>query len=56
MGLKIADLLKWRDSIVLKNDEGLEINEEGNPLKEGEEPLKVYLRIIGDDDLVCACD
>jgi len=51
MGLKIADLLKWRDSIVLKNDDGLEINEEGNPLKEGEEPLRVYLRIIGDDDL-----
>jgi len=51
MGLKIADLLKWRDSVTLKNDDGEEINEQGLPLQQGEEPITVYLRIIGDDDL-----
>lgn len=51
MGLKIADLLRWRDSVVLKNEEGQELNAEGQPLEEGQEPLTVYLRVIGDDDL-----
>ncbi len=57
MGLKIADLLKWRDVVTLVNEDGKEIGEDGQPLEVDEEgntkgePLKVYLRIIGDDDL-----
>jgi hypothetical protein len=45
MGLKIADLLKWRSQIVLKDHEGKIITDDKN------QPVTVFLRIIGDDDL-----
>lgn len=45
MGLKIADLLKWRTSVIL-------LDADGNPvLDDDEKPVVVYLRIIGDNDL-----
>jgi len=50
MGLKIADLLKWRDVVTLKNEQGEEIDETGQPTEEGK-GVKVYLRVIGDFDL-----
>lgn len=45
MGLKIADLLKWRTAVIL-NDQN------GNPiLDDKKNPVTVYLRVIGDNDL-----
>jgi hypothetical protein len=45
MGLKIADLLKWKRSIIL-------LDQEGNPvLDDKNKPITVFLRVIGDDDL-----
>jgi hypothetical protein len=48
MGLKIADLLKYRTSIVLTKQNGESI------LDDKGIPIVVYLRIIGDDDLVAS--
>lgn len=47
MGLKIADLLKWRKSVILKDYDG-------NPILDGKNPVEVWLRVIGDDDLDAA--
>lgn len=45
MGLKIADLLKWRTTVIL-------LDQDGNPiLDDSNNPITVYLRIIGDNDL-----
>lgn len=45
MGLKIADLLRWRNSVQLKDPDG-------NPILDSKgQPVTVYLRVIGDDDL-----
>jgi hypothetical protein len=44
MGLKIADLLRWRTSVELKD-------ENGKPILDNGKPVVVYLRVIGDQDL-----
>lgn len=44
MGLKIADLLKYRGEVTLKDKSGNDILYEGNP-------VVVYIRLIGDQDL-----
>lgn len=44
MGLKLVDLLRWSKEITLKGVDG-------NPLLENDKPVKVFLRIIGDQDL-----
>ena len=45
MGLKIADLLRWRTSITIKQ-------ENGEPfLNDDNEPITLWLRIVGDEDL-----
>jgi len=45
MGLKIADLLKWRTSVILLDQNQKPILDEKN------QPVTVWLRVIGDDDL-----
>jgi hypothetical protein len=45
MGLKIADLLKWRTTVILLDQEDKPI------LDDDKNPINVYLRVIGDDDL-----
>ncbi len=44
MGLKIADLLRWRGSVELKDAEG-------KPILYEKKPVTVYVRVIGDQDL-----
>jgi hypothetical protein len=45
MGLKIADLLRWRTSIILKDSKGESIlDDEGLP-------VEVWIRVVGDEDL-----
>lgn len=46
MGLKISDLLKWRTDITLKDLEGKDIIDPTT-----DQPVTLWLRIIGDEDL-----
>ncbi len=47
MGLKIADLLKFRSEVTLTHPET------GEPIlnPDNKKPVVVYLRLIGDDDV-----
>jgi len=45
MGLKIVDLLRWKTSIVLKDEyDKILLDEKGNP-------VTIYMRVVGDQDL-----
>lgn len=44
MGLKIVDLLRWRESFVLKDEDDKDIIVDGKP-------VKIYMRVVGDQDL-----
>lgn len=45
MGLKIVDLLKFKDVVILKDGKGMPI------LDDKKNPVEVYIKVIGDDDL-----
>ena len=45
MGLKIAELLRWKTSIQLKDADNQLI------LDDKKKPVTVYLRVVGDEDL-----
>jgi len=45
MGLKIVDLLRWKKSIILKDEsDKILLDEKGNP-------VTIYMRVVGDQDL-----
>jgi hypothetical protein len=51
MGLKIADLLRWRSNVQLRDANGNYINANGDIVDNKEDAVTIYLRVIGDDDL-----
>lgn len=45
MGLKISQLLRWKTSIILKDELGAEVKDEKG------KAITVYMRVVGDEDL-----
>jgi len=47
MGIKISDLLRWKSEIILKEN----LAEDAKPITKDGKPVKIYMRVVGDEDL-----